>query len=187
MADECGISYRLYQKLEACRANPTLDSLDRIARAIKVTVGDLLRLRGVQAPGTSDAFVAEFAARFKDSRLGVGIRTHDGMAIWANRRAGELHGKAYEKGPVDLMSMLPPAARDTLRFQLECERRDVIQPYINVAYQTNGEATYLRYYPTNIYPPRGMPPYFSAVYIADLREDTQKNYYEFCEQLLRCV
>src|SRR5579862_1792529 len=127
MASQCGVSYRLYQKIEACKANPTLLSLDRIARAMKVTVGELVRLKYVQAEGTSEEFIRDFADRFKDSRLGVGIRTHEGIALWANRRASELHGRSYEKGPVDLLEILPEGARDTLRFQLDCERREILQ------------------------------------------------------------
>jgi transcriptional regulator with XRE-family HTH domain len=187
MASHCGLSFRLYQNLEAGKGNPTLESLDRIARAAKMPVAELFKLKGLQIQGTKEEFLQALASRFKDSRLGAGVRTHEGMALWANRRALALHGQSLEQGPMNLTNYQTGVGLEILKNQLESERRNQVQTYVNVAPIAGGESRVIRYYPTNVYPRRGTVPHFTAVYMAPVGEDTEANYLEFCEQLLTCV
>ena len=187
IAKTSGLSPRLYQKLESGDSNPTIDSLDRLAMTFQVTVSDLLRLNLVRLRQTEEVFSRKFKSEFEKADIGVGIRTLNGVVLWANLRADELLGNKYAIGNVDLMKTLPSAAKGILKSQLECERQGIVRPYLNFAPGEDGELTFLRYYPCLIYPEKGTAPLYCVVYITDMASDCERNYYQFTSLILKTV
>jgi hypothetical protein len=164
-----------------------LSSIDRIARSVMVPLDDLLRLKRLHTARDWQDVLSELEKSFDKSKLAVGAHTLDGVILWGNRRMRALHDDLYPETPFDILNLLPTPARETFKFQVDCERRGVVQPYINVTQNKAGENLCRHYYPTNICTGRMPEPQFNVVYAASSAEDTLANYDEFCRQLLECV
>lgn len=187
MALECGISLRLYQKLESGLGNPTLGTLDLIARTFRKTTSDLLRLNVVRTPLSPEQFQNKIEMHFAEKKVAIRIRNLTGLVLWGNKESESILNDKLFNYPFNVMETLPEHSKVLLKSQLECESRGLVLPYLNSCSPYNGDEVFIRFYPTAILPKTGSTPYYCVVYLTSPKEDCEANYYNFCEKLLRCL
>ena len=189
LAKAAAITARSYQNLEKGRANPTLQTIDLLAKALEVTASRLISLDHIRLSEPLGTFIAKFEKAFLDAPVGANLRDHDGVIQYRNRKFREFyHAPETSEGKVDLMLTLTGEARETLRSQLSAERRGMASCYVNYVPSPDGQAQlFYRFYPCQIRSQNGSSTYLSAEYVAPVCDDCQKNYYQFCAILLNCL
>ncbi len=189
IAKKTGVSYRLVQDLEAGEANPTLETLHKIAIAFKITVEDLISLSYLRLIEEDSDFLERFKTSFKISNIAVALRSLNGVSIWGNKLAEKIHGGSrFDKGPVDLMECFSPDSRALLKIQMAAEKHGAAYSYtISHNNPITKETVFLRSYPTLILPNKGKTPVYTSVYFTEISEDCAENYYEYCKTLLGAV
>lgn len=187
MALDCGISLRLYQKLEAGNGNPTLSTLELISKFLKCNVSDLLRLNILRIIESKEQFIKKFETQFLKLNHPIYLQSLEGIILWKNESAQSILPNENQHTKLDLLNSLPDHSKKLLSVQLECERRGLNIPYINSHLNDPGKESFFRCYPTAILPMKGSNPYFSAVFSIPTREDNEALYYQFCYKLLKCL
>lgn len=189
LAKNADVSHRLVQQIESGDANPTLDSLHHIAVAFKVTIEELTSLSHIRIIRGDKDFLKRYSQVFKSQEIGVGIRTLNGIAVWANKKVEKIHGSPLlPKGDYNLLDSYSLDARGVLKNQISAERSGYAHPYtIAHVNPTTKETLFLRCYPTLIMPNKGNVPLYTSVYITEMHEDCAINYYHYCTTLLGVI
>jgi len=185
LAAKSELSYRLVQELESGEGNPTLSTLLELAALFKVTINTLLELRFIRLSDSDDTFIDRFKLEFKTARIAAALRTLDGVVIWGNDKFSKVYGlkQSFEKGPVDIMSLLPSESRGVFKQQLATERNGYALPYTLAHDWGKDGRIFLRSYPTLILPHKGRMAAFTSIYSTEMSEDCTLNYYEYCKHL----
>lgn len=183
------ISYRLIQDLESGSANPTLDTLNKLAITFKITVKDLLSLSRIRLLEGDLDFIENFMNASKNAKIALGIRNQSGTAIYGNKSLEKIHGSYdFSHGPIDLLSAYSTEVKGLLKNQMMTEKNGYAFPYtiahLNVARK---ETIFLRCYPTLILPYKGSSPVYTSVYISEIIDDCTLNYYDYCKLLFTIV
>lgn len=190
LSEICGMSQKLYQTLEAGRANPSLDKLSKLAEAFKISLDRLVRLDRVRVHGDVDDFLQKLKKEMKPKDYGVAIRTYEGILLWGNDHTQNVMMNGvhdFGKGALALDTVYNEISRFNMRAQIDLERRGIAETYINHFLKKNGEFTTALGYPTLIYPEKGREPLFTVIFGTELGRDCNKRYYDYCNSLLKCV
>jgi len=132
LARRAGITSRNYQSLESGTANPTLLTIDALARALQVTANHLISLDHIRWTGTPEEFILRFNDAFLNSPIGASIRDHDGVILYRNKKFRTFfNAPELSDGTIDLMALLPKGSKETLRSQLASERKGMAVSYVN--------------------------------------------------------
>ncbi len=185
MADHCGLSFRLYQKIESGNVNPTISTLDKIASSLQITLCRLLNLQFIKIKTTPEKYLDIFKETFEHQEIAVGIRDLEGVIIYGNMAAASLQKRDFSSR-CDLLKHLTPEAAEVLKAQLQSEKNFMVQPYINSNY-LDGKLTYFRFHPCLVLPQKGKTPVFVVTYITLAEKESEKNYYTFCNLLINTV
>ena len=186
-AKNVGLSYRLYQRLEAGDGNPTLGSLSNISKKFNIDLTELLRLRSLRINCPVEDFLSEFQQSFERAQFAVAVRTVDGLILWANTCTMQLHGVTPDQYPIHANDVLTPEAAKIFHEQLMCERLGIVHPYVNSAKHSDGKIVHMRYFPTLIYEKQKKTPKCTVVYLSDVHSYADEIYYHFSESLIRSV
>ena len=189
LAKAAGVSFRAVQEIESGKANPTLQTMGALARSFGVTTSRLLTLSAIRLSDGEAAFLKNYKKVFDSAKVAVGIRTLDGVCLWANCAAQKLYGGiVFNKKPIDLLGIHSKDARGIFRTQLSSERQGNAYPWTNVIQlPKTGEQLFLRYYPTLILPKTGKGAVFASVYISEMDNDCEENYSEYCTHLFEAL
>ena len=185
-AEFCGISLRLYQKLEGQGGNPTLQTLTKIARALHTTADRLLRLDHLYPCIIRQTFLNLFHEHFATSAFAAGIRTTKGISVYANVEFERMmRGGLYQfTHPTNLLRILRGEAKETLENALIREINGLPTPYINYYERPDGKRIFMQYYPTLLHYPGEIEDKLVAMYVTnpDLRADDA--YFSYAEELI---
>lgn len=188
VAQSAGLSHRAYQQLESGSGNPSLESLDRLSRFLKIEVSSLLRLNRVRIPiPNQDEFVASLKSALNQAKIICHFRA-DVKTLWVSEEAEKFYGRSDLPGTATVYeNLLRPALQTLLRSQVDCEARGYVQPYQSLFPYPDGREIVLRLYPTLVYPFRGTIPAFAVVYAVDAAQDCDQKYFEFTGVLIEAL
>ncbi len=180
----------MYQQLESGSGNPTLETLTKIATALRITVDRILRLDHLPLKDDESTFCSRFKECFDAVRFGVGMRTTRGNILYANQFLSQVNAieqmdLANGSGTVNLFQVLTGAAKETMRNQLNSETRGFVAPYLIYLDMPNGERSFLRCYPTVLYPAKGEHGNLVTIYATSPERDCQEHYFDYCQLLLK--
>jgi transcriptional regulator with XRE-family HTH domain len=190
LAQLSGVSLRILQDIEKGRANPSLETVAAIADGLKVLHYQLSAMHHLRLLGDEDRehFLAKFRATFETSTFPVGIREVDGPLLWGNETASRVRGHDTSKPSETLPMSLSNETRGVLKAECRAEKYGRAYPYTVAAKnERTGDLSYLRVFPTLIYPKNGKTPLLVALFSCDIEDGIEQHYFDFCVKLLQCV
>ena len=187
VASATGISLRTYQALECAEANPTLSTLDELAKYYKVAICRLLGFSSVKLGTEETIFYDRFQKTFLFFETPVVIRDFDAQILWGNEAASRLTRTNLSEGKTSILGVKTSPAREIVKAQISAEKEGIAQPYINYSENETGDAIYFRIYPTIVFPMIGRKPLYTINYLVPITKECDSKFFNFATLLLDCI
>ena len=189
LARSANLSRRSLQLIEAGEGNPTLESLISLADFLKVGLSRLVALRACRLNEDFPEFLKRFTDKFDSSKNMIGIRTVDGLVIWANQAVSD-HWNGKISYPFNIKSLVESNRLNEgiLNAQLGSEQNGHAWPYLSeCSVDPSKSSQFYRVHPILVYPKSGSAPRWTAAFSQTIEEQSEEAFCEFIAKFLDLI
>ncbi len=187
LAKLSGVSVRTFQQIESGECNPTLSTIELLAKTLDVNFSNLIRLEKLSINCTPEKFLEIFSSQFENYHLPLGIRNIEGMTVWANQLIRDMNPH-IKKWPINVFEIYKdrPDILNQLQATLNAEKQGIVlQNNLQRIGNTDGKITFYRVASILVYLKKNSMHNFTIVFSTEMNSKFDCEFNEFSNRLIK--